>query len=65
MAGHEVRIEVQTFTLRRMDGLIFGSRVTSVNYPGLVDAWFWIDRQSDEIDELRPYRVGMFARRRH
>lgn len=62
MAEHEIHVEVRSSLLRRADGLIVGSRVTAVNYPGLIDLWLWLDRETGEMDELKPYRVGMFRR---
>lgn len=43
---------------RRADGLIFLVRLTSQigNIPGLL---FWVNRKTDELEELRPYRPGM------
>lgn len=60
-----VRIEcqVQTRILRRTDGLIFGARVEVRHGTRLLaDDWYWLDRETDELEQLRPYRVGMFDR---
>lgn len=57
MAEAHFTVDVQTSTLRRVDGLIFGLRLQA---PKIIDAWFWVNREADRIEELRPYRVGMF-----
>lgn len=46
--------------LRRADGLIVGVHLYA---PKFVDAWYWLDREDDRLEELRQYRVGMFKGR--
>lgn len=62
MVEHVIVVAISRAWLRRADGLLFGSRLTSPSHPGLVDLLVWLDRETGEIQELRPYRVGMFGR---
>lgn len=64
MAGHEIELTFGMEILRRADGLIQGVRITASNCPKLVDLWYWLDRDADELHELRLYRVGTSLGRR-
>jgi hypothetical protein len=63
MAGHVIVVAISRAWLRRADGLLFGCHLTSPSHPGLVDLLVWLDRETGEIQEPRPYRVGMLERR--
>jgi hypothetical protein len=63
MAGHEMRVTFETEILRSADGLIRGVRISASNCPGLVDIWYWLDRDADELQGMRPHRVGMLERK--
>lgn len=60
----EMILTLKTQTLRRSDGLVAGLRVTSANVPGLVNAWFLLNRETDRLERLDPYRFGMQLGRR-
>lgn len=59
MADAHFTVHLRTDTLRRADGLIWGVRMHA---PKVADLWFVINRQTDEGEELRLYRVGMVTR---
>lgn len=58
--GNSVEVEFQKQIARAPDGLI---RIVRLHAPKFGDLWFWLDREQDELQELRPYRVGMLRRR--
>lgn len=58
--GASFTFQAQQRAGRRADGLILA---VHVYHPKFVDLLFWLNRETDELHELRPYRVGMFARR--
>ncbi len=57
MADAFFTLNLQTSILRRADGLIWGLRV---HHTKVVDMWWLLNRETDQVEELRPYRVGMF-----
>lgn len=59
MADAFYTVQFQTTLLRRADGLIAGVRVFA---PKIADMWLWLNREDEHLEELRPYRVGMFTR---
>lgn len=60
-----VAVRFETRILRRNDGLIAGARIISTSGPKLMaDILLWLNRETDEFEELRPYRVGMLRRPR-
>lgn len=61
MGDNFVTVEFQEQVARRSDGLI---RMVRLSAPKFGDLWFWLDRERDELQELRPYRVGTLRRGR-
>lgn len=55
----EIQLVLRTATLRDATGLIHGLRVTSDSRWASLDVWLWLDRETDQIGELKLYRVGM------
>jgi hypothetical protein len=52
----------QTHILRDATGLIAGCRVVAAcEGVMMVDWWAWLNRETDDMEELRPYRIGMFG----
>lgn len=59
--GRSFTFEAQQRLGCRADGLI---QAVHVYHPKFCDLLFWLDREDDSLHELRPYRVGMFARQK-
>ncbi len=53
-----VTVPISTAVLRRADGLIWGMRVYS---PKIIDTLYLLDRERDELQELRLYRACTLA----
>lgn len=58
--GRSFTFEARQRAGRRRDGLI---QMVHVYHPKFCDLLSWLNRESDALEELRPYRVGMFKRR--
>lgn len=58
MARAEFVLELKTATLWTADRLMQGLRVTSPNVPKFGEVWLWLDRETDQIGELKPHIVG-------
>lgn len=55
MPEHSVTFQASVLTGRRLDGVMQAVRVHA---PKLIDLWYWVNRDTDTLEELRPYRVG-------
>lgn len=55
----EIELVLTTDLLRSASGLIRGFRVRSESRWASLDLWLWLDRETDQVAELRPYRLGM------
>lgn len=60
MAADHIHVEFHQQVARVSDGRI---RMVRLHAPKFGDIWFWLDRDRDELQELRPYRLEMFVRR--
>lgn len=59
-----VTCTAHTETLRSVDGLILGARFTMRHGETVLgEGLYWLNRTTDDFQELRPYRVGMFGER--
>lgn len=66
MPERELPCDVTVEYLRRSDGLMFGARAIVTPTQGgkpLGTMVWWLNRDADQLEELRPYRVGMRLRR--
>lgn len=59
----EIRLELRTERLVDATGLIRGLRVRCDSKWTNLAIWLWLDRESGQVAELRPYRVALPMRR--
>lgn len=61
MPADHIDVEFTEQVAREPDGLI---SMVRLHAPKFGDLTFWLNRETNDLEELRPYRFGMFRRRR-